>query len=68
MTKPLLGEIRASVIDIRERLIRVEGFAIALTKRVDGELGTSDHHELDAAAAAGDSERDQVVSMRRRRH
>jgi PIN domain nuclease of toxin-antitoxin system len=35
------------------RMSLADAFAIALTNRVDGELITSDHHELDPVAAAG---------------
>lgn len=42
------GKIKGS-----HRLSLADAFAVALTLRAGGELVTSDHHELDALAAAG---------------
>jgi predicted nucleic acid-binding protein len=43
----------AAGVKAAHKMALADAFAIALTNRVDGELITSDHHELDAAAAAG---------------
>jgi predicted nucleic acid-binding protein len=43
-----VGKIKAA-----HRLSLADAFAVALTQRVNGELVTSDHHELDPLAAAG---------------
>lgn len=43
----------AAGVKAHHRISLADAFAIALTNRVDGELVTSDHHELDPVAAAG---------------
>lgn len=43
----------AGIIKANHRLSLADAFAIALARRVDCQLVTSDHHELDALAAVG---------------
>jgi predicted nucleic acid-binding protein len=46
---------RAGLFKVRHRLSLADAFATALARRLDADLVSSDHHEFDPVARAGDA-------------